>query len=93
MTKDYRFISVYGSGRHEDMYVFMPRDSDPGELPEPLRSRFGAPRHVMDLVLRPDTRLARADTGQVIEALQEQGFYLQMPPRVDQSSGGRNDEA
>lgn len=93
MKESYRFISVYGSGRHEDMYVFMPRDSDPGELPEPLRSRFGLPRHVMDLVLRPDTRLARADTAQVIEALEEQGFYLQMPPRVEEQSGGRNRDA
>lgn len=88
-----RFVSVYGSGRHEGMYVFMPRGDDPGELPEPLRKSFGPPRHVMDLVLRPDTRLARADTGQVIEALKEQGFYLQMPPRVDDVSGVQRDDA
>lgn len=93
MKEKVRFVSVYGSSRREGMYVFMPRGDDPGELPEPLRASFGTPRHVMDLVLRPDTRLARADTGQVMEALQEQGFYLQMPPRADDGSGGQGDDA
>ena len=57
------------------------------KLPENLKTVFGEPRHVFDLLLTANRKLARADTGKVLEAIREQGFYLQMPPRDEDGDG------
>ena len=38
----------------------------------------------MSLLLGPQQKLARADAGEVLRCLAEQGFYLQMPPTADE---------
>lgn len=77
---DKHLISIYRSSKREGMYVFVPRETDPSGLPSSLLTYFGAPVHAMDLVLTPERQLARANAGDVIRAIDEQGFYLQMPP-------------
>lgn len=52
------------------------------DLPESLVSLFGQPEHVMDLELTPERPLAREDVTQVISNLEEQGFFLQLPPSI-----------
>ena len=42
------------------------------------------PEPVMLLQLAPGRKLARADAQQVLAAIEEQGFYLQMPPTPDE---------
>ena len=37
----------------------------------------------LSLDLTPDRRLARADAGAVRKSIEESGYYLQMPPKVD----------
>jgi uncharacterized protein YcgL (UPF0745 family) len=44
-----------------------------------LRSIFGQPVHAMDLLLSPDKKLARTTGKEVLEALAEKDFFLQMP--------------
>ena len=44
-----------------------------------LRGIFGAPIHSMDLLLTPDRELARVTGQQILEAIKEKDFYLQMP--------------
>ena len=39
--------------------------------------------HVTDLILSPERPLSRADVNKVMAAVQQQGFYLQMPPPPD----------
>ena len=65
------------------MYLYLSREDGYDELPEPLKQRFGTPSLVMGLDLQADRKLARADTGQVLAALETQGFYLQMPPELE----------
>ncbi|WP_372985173.1 YcgL domain-containing protein [Marinobacter sp.] len=77
--KEREFISVFRSSRKADTYVFVRRGQSWDDLPEGLRGIFGAPIHSMDLVLTPDRKLARAAGQQVLEAIKEQDFYLQMP--------------
>jgi uncharacterized protein YcgL (UPF0745 family) len=38
----------------------------------------------MVLVLTPEKKLANADVETGMQAVQNEGVYLQMPPRVDQ---------
>lgn len=77
--KEREFISVFKSSRKADTYVFVRRGQDWDELPEGLRGIFGAPVHSMDLLLTPDRKLARTTGQQVLEAIKEKDFYLQMP--------------
>jgi len=84
-SKSKQFVSVYKSGKREEMYLYVERGADFKTLPEPLMASFGAPLHVLDVVLTPEKKLARADARQVLDALYEQGFYLQMPPAEKES--------
>lgn len=74
---------VYRSPRKEGMYLYLLHDADPQSIPEPLLKQFGTPELAMSLVLSPERKLARADVSMVIQAIESQGFYLQMPPRHD----------
>lgn len=82
-----QLVSVFRSPRREGMYVYIPREGSPGDLPASLLEHFGNPVHALDLVLTPDRQLARADVADVIAAIQEQGFYLQMPPSAGSMEG------
>lgn len=77
---DRLFCSVLRSSKKEGMYLFVERGGDFSALPEALRAAFGTPAHSMDLLLRPGIKLARAQVEEVMAAIREQGFYLQMPP-------------
>lgn len=74
--------SVFRSPKKEGMYVYVRKNEGVDNLPEPLLKQFGTPGHVMDLLLTPDRKLARVEVVDVMAAISEQGFYLQMPPRT-----------
>jgi uncharacterized protein YcgL (UPF0745 family) len=77
-------VSVYRSKRKEGMYLYVEQNKGLETLSEPLLKQFGVAEHAMVLVLTPEKKLANADVEKVIQAVQNEGFYLQMPPRVDQ---------
>ncbi|MCL4129230.1 UNVERIFIED_CONTAM: hypothetical protein GTU68_061955 [Idotea baltica] len=79
-----KICSVYRSPKEEGMYLYVDKKIDLESVPEALLKRFGKPELAMTLVLTPDKKLARADAGRVIEMIEEQGFYLQIPPRPDE---------
>lgn len=81
--KERQFVSVFRSSKKNDTYIYVRRGQAWEELPESLRSIFGQPVHAMDLVMTPDRKLARTTGKQVLEALAEKDFYLQMPEEQD----------
>jgi uncharacterized protein YcgL (UPF0745 family) len=83
MNETAKLVQVYKSPRHAEMYLFLDKGSDVGELPEPLLARFGEPQPLMLLRLSAELKLARATAAQVLAAIDEQGFYLQMPPSAE----------
>ena len=62
------------------MYLYVDHQEDLDRIPEPLMQRFGKPKLAMTLALSLDKKLARADIAKVLEAIREQGYYLQLPP-------------
>ena len=68
------------------MYLYVPWQNDVAALleglPEALLKLTGNLEKIMDLELTADRKLARANTQEVITALQEKGFYLQSPPNA-----------
>ena len=56
--------------------------ADLSVLPQALLERFGTPIHTLSFVLTSERKLAAADAVDVMTAIREQGFYLQMPPTL-----------
>lgn len=78
-----KICSIYKSPRKDEMYLYVDKRDELSRVPEALLERFGEPVHVMDMPLTDKRKLARVDTAKVLEALDEPGFYLQMPPAKD----------
>ena len=79
-----RTITVFRSRRVSDMYLYVDKTEGLHRVPEDLKRRFGPPEVAMELELGPSRRLARADPVAVLRAIEEVGFYLQLPPRPDE---------
>ena len=75
---------VYKSVKKDDVYLYVSKADGLSRVPELLFEHFGAPQHCLTLVLTPERKLARTSAERAIEAIKEQGFYLQMPPQADE---------
>jgi uncharacterized protein YcgL (UPF0745 family) len=74
--------TIYRSLRKDETYLYLKKGGAFSDLPETLRERFGEPVFVMHLPIGPDTRLARVDAKDLLDALEDPGFYLQLPPET-----------
>lgn len=74
---------VYRSSRRAEMYLFVTEARDLAPVPEELLARFGPPQPALAFELAPGRKLARADGAEVLEALRERGWFLQLPPGGD----------
>ncbi len=75
-----RLATIYRSPKEEGLYLYVDKTDDLSRVPEELLKRFGKPELAMRLLLDPQRKLARADTTKVLQAVETQGFYLQLPP-------------
>ncbi|ARN75882.1 YcgL domain-containing protein [Oceanicoccus sagamiensis] len=78
-----KICTIYRSSKHEGMYLYVDKQDDLQRVPAALLKRFGKPEQAMTLVLTPERVLARVDIEKVLTGLEEQGFFLQMPPQPD----------
>ena len=74
--------SVYRSDKKEMTYLYLARDRQPEDLPENLIGLLGDLTQVMELDLSSRPVLANADIEIVRKALESDGYYLQLPPRL-----------
>ena len=73
-------VSVYKSSLREYLYVYVPKAQGLTQVPPALLQQFGDPEAVLNMTLTPGKVLARADALAVLTALEDKGYYLQMPP-------------
>lgn len=66
-----------------DMYLFVDAKDDLSPVPDELLAQFGKPVEALSLMLTAARSLARADAARVLECIEEQGFYLQLPPATE----------
>ena len=78
------FCQIYKSSKNTEMYLYVEKSRGLQDVPEALMKRFGEPETLMTLMLDPGKKLARADINEVIRNIDQQGFYLQMPPTAAQ---------
>lgn len=72
--------AIYRSKQKEGMYLYLPKRDEFEQIPETLRQMFGKPEFVMMFQLNGEKPLVRAKNEEVQQKLEEQGYYLQMPP-------------
>ncbi|NMT63766.1 YcgL domain-containing protein [Marinobacter orientalis] len=78
------FVSVFRSSKKVDTYLYVRRGQIWDDLPDSLRAIFGNPVHAMDLIMTPERKLARTTGREVLDAIVDKDFFLQMP---EESSG------
>lgn len=71
---------IYRSSKKEGLYLYVKKGQDLAELPEILMKQFGKAEFSMRILLTEEKKLARANAADVLEAMEKQHFYLQMPP-------------
>lgn len=65
------------------MYLYVKERDNFSDVPVALLAQFGQPRLVMLLPLDGSKILANADLATVKQSLSRHGYYLQMPPPVE----------
>lgn len=76
---------IFKSPRKDEMYLYVDKKEGLARVPEALLEMFGTPKSAMTLLLTEEKKLARAEVGDVLREIREKGFYLQMPPKKDDS--------
>ena len=73
---------IYRSEKKTDTYLYLEDSLEFEDIPAQLQKSFGEPHFVMRLELDSALKLARVDIQNVLDALEEHGFYLQLPPKL-----------
>lgn len=71
--------SIYKSTIKDGAYLYVPKRDNFSDVPEELMKMFGKPVFVMMIKL-DGRKLAQVDVNKVQASIQEQGFFLQLPP-------------
>ncbi|MDO6445965.1 YcgL domain-containing protein [Colwellia sp. 1_MG-2023] len=71
---------IYKSPKKAQTYLFIKQRDKFDDVPEALMAMFGTPTLVTIINLDNKDKLALADINKVRENLNNQGFYLQLPP-------------
>lgn len=74
--------SVYRSNKKEGMYLYLPVKDDFSKVPEKLMKIFGQPEFSLQLNLAKRDCLSRVDIEEVKSKMNQEGFYLQLPPVI-----------
>jgi uncharacterized protein YcgL (UPF0745 family) len=70
---------VYRSNRKRDTYLYIKQKDDFSQIPETVLTIFGPPEYSLSFDLHAEKKLAQADALEVINQLENTGFYLQLP--------------
>lgn len=73
---------IYKGSREPELYLYVDRIDGLARVPEDLLARLGSIVEVMTIKLTPQRKLARAAAPQVLAAIVEKGYYLQLPPNI-----------
>ena len=73
--------TIYRSQKKFDSYLYIEKKDDLSRIPQQLIDMLGKLEFVLELDLAQRSTLAQADPATVSVALQQQGYYLQLPPK------------
>ncbi len=70
---------IYKSLKKDETYVFIPVTTELTDLPKELLTVLGQTEKIMTLNLTPARKMARGTAEEILNSIEQQGFYLQMP--------------
>jgi uncharacterized protein YcgL (UPF0745 family) len=76
------FCHIYRSIKRLDTYLYLQQKDDFSEVPQDLLQVFGEPEFSFSFNLTLERKLAKEDTSEVLENLQNQGYHLQLQDDV-----------
>ena len=74
---------IYRSNKKEGAYLYIKSGASLESLPQNLLATLGKLDLSMTILITPDKKLANADAVKVIDSIEDQGFYLQLPPQPE----------
>lgn len=77
------YCAIYRSKKKEGTYLYVPGRDKFDDVPEALMNSFGQPEFAMMIDLGKREKLAVVDIEKVKKSLQNEGFFLQLPPPPD----------
>lgn len=77
-----QLTQIYRSKKEEGLYLYVNKKDELNRVPDELIKRFGKAELSMTLMLEPGKKLARADAKKVLQAIEDLGYYLQLPPSI-----------
>ncbi len=77
-------VTVYKASSREYLYVYVAEAVGLDKVPAGLLTQFGEPTLVMPLDLAAGQQLGKVRSDEVMAAVEDKGYYLQMPPVVGQ---------
>ena len=69
---------IYRSNRKLDTYLYLVDKDDFSVIPPDLLRVFGSPEFSFSFDLTQERELAKEDTGEVLDNLENQGYHLQL---------------
>lgn len=63
--------------------MYVKADASIDSLPAPVMKQLGVPEKALDLALDGTRTLPNADASEVLDAIEAQGFYIQMPANIE----------
>lgn len=75
--------AIYKSSKKQETYLFVKQRDDFSSVPDALMAVFGAPSLVTIINLATKEKLAFSDLEKVKTELSTTGYYLQLPPPVE----------
>jgi uncharacterized protein YcgL (UPF0745 family) len=79
-----RLVEIFSGSRKAEAYLYVDKAGGLDEVPESLLEQFGEAKSVMTMMLDRERKLARAKAAEVLDKIDEEGYYLQMPPTMAQ---------
>lgn len=79
-----RLVEIFSGSRKAEAYLYVDKADGLAEVPESLLKQFGEAKSVMTMLLDRERKLARVKAAEVLDKIDEQGYYLQMPPTMAQ---------
>ena len=74
--------AIYKGPKKIDHYLYVEQENDFSRVPQALLDLLGTLELVMTLELGAERKLAQVDIEEVRQALQNQGYFFQMPPSI-----------
>ena len=78
-----RICQVFKSLKKEGVFLYVDKKAGMSAVPDVLLDLFGAHKAVVALLVKPEMQIAGVRANKVLQEIETKGFYLQMPPPID----------